>query len=189
MLLKSLSFSWVTWSYSEYERDIRRVAKVGRPHGRTCFYSCHPQAFVQLGLRPHHGVGILGHNAPEWHMANIAAVVAGGLATGIYATNSSGDVCNALWLLNLIISECVHYVAEHSRADIMVVSDEEQLQKLEGLLDHDLVVVQYEGRPTRPGVLSWQQLLEIGDSVPDSVLTRRLENQVREGTVCDGNRI
>ena len=69
-------------------------------------------------------------------------------------------------------------MVEHSRADIMVVSDEEQLQKLDGLLEHDLSVVQYEGQPTRPGVLSWQQLLDIGDSVPDSVLTRRLENQV-----------
>ena len=91
-----MSFRWVTWTYLEYERDIRRVAKVGQPQGRTPSHCCHPQAFVQLGLRPHHGVGILGHNAPEWHLANIAAVVAGGLATGIYATNSSGNVCKPL---------------------------------------------------------------------------------------------
>merc|ERR1719447_570813 len=63
---------WVSWSYVEYEADIRRVAK----------------AFIKLGLRPHHSVAIIGHNAPEWHQANIAAVVAGGIATGVYPTNS-----------------------------------------------------------------------------------------------------
>ena len=92
-----------------------------------------------------------------------------------------------IWLLNLVIPECVQYVVEHSRADVMVVSDDEQLQKLESLMDHDLAVVQYEGLPSRPGVISWQELLEIGDSVSDTVLTRRLENQVREENVHDRN--
>ena len=37
MFLKSLLFSWVTWTYSEYERDIRRVAKVSQAQCSTSF--------------------------------------------------------------------------------------------------------------------------------------------------------
>jgi long-chain-fatty-acid--CoA ligase ACSBG len=115
------------------------------------------QAFVHLGLRRHHAVGILGHNAPEWHLSSIAAVVAGGLATGIYATNSQ---------------ETVRHIVGHSRADVVVVADAEQA----ALVGPGPRLVQWEGRPG-PGVLSWPDLLLLGDSLPDSVLTDRLEAQ------------
>ena len=138
---------WVSWSYVEYEADIRRVAK----------------AFIKLGLRPHHSVAIIGHNAPEWHQANIAAVVAGGIATGVYPTNSP---------------EAVDYVLEHSRADILVVGDSENLAKVSKKTRAKLAaVILYEEDDAGPGVFSWNQLLEIGDSVPDSALTERLEQQ------------
>ena len=35
---------WIKWTYAEYQRDIITVAK----------------AFIKLGLKPHHSVGILG---------------------------------------------------------------------------------------------------------------------------------
>ena len=140
---------WQKWSYAEYERDICRVAK----------------AFIKLGLEPHHSVDIIGHNAPEWHMSNIAAIIAGGLATGIYASNSP---------------EAVKYVAKHSRANIMVVEDEEQLRKLENSqkdLPNLKAIIQYSGEASVPGVLSWAELLMIGDNTSDSVLQARLEAQ------------
>ena len=138
---------WVSWSYEEYEADIRRVAK----------------AFIKLGLRPHHSVAIIGHNAPEWHQANIAAVVAGGIATGVYPTNSP---------------EAVDYVLEHSRADILVVGDSENLAKVSKTRRTSLAaVILYDEDDVEPGVFSWNRLLEIGDSVPDSALTERLEQQ------------
>ena len=111
------SGSWVKWSYAEYERDIVAVAK----------------AFIKLGLRPQHSVAILGelqnysndveylfhcppgHNAPEWHISNIAAVVAGGLACGVYTTSSAA---------------AVEYKLQHGRADILVLEDAEQLDKV-----------------------------------------------------------
>ena len=140
---------WVKWTYAEYEKEIRTVAK----------------AFIKLGLKPHYSVGIIGHNAPEWHISNIAAIIAGGLATGIYATNSP---------------DAVKYVAKHSRANLMVVEDEVQLKKVQ-LVQDDLDnlegIIQYTGEPTHPGVVSWKELLKIGNTVSDSVLTMRLENQ------------
>jgi len=63
---------WVKWTYSEYREDVKTVAK----------------AFIKLGLKPFHSVGILGFNAPEWHISAVAAVCAGGLTAGIYTTNS-----------------------------------------------------------------------------------------------------
>lgn len=138
-----------TWTYKEYESDIRSAAK----------------AFIKLGLKRFHGVGLLGFNSPEWHISCVACIVAGGLSAGIYTTNSV---------------DATRYVAEHSRANIMVVEDEEQLAKIEAVYDRlpELqTVIQYTGHPRSPGVLSWQKVIEIGRAEPDSVLTERLEQQ------------
>ena len=42
--------------------------------------------FMRLGLEPGQGVAILGFNRPEWFIADLAAIVAGGLPAGIYTT-------------------------------------------------------------------------------------------------------
>merc|ERR1712223_1333132 len=123
------------------------------------------KAFIKLGLKPHHSVAIIGFNAPEWHISAVASVVAGGLTAGIYTTNSI---------------DATRYVAEHSRANIMVVEDEEQYAKVEAMwerLPELQAVVQYTGNPTAPGVKSWKALLELGKAQDDSILMERLEAQ------------
>ena len=141
---------WVTWTYKQYVEEVQLVAK----------------AFIKLGLKRSHAVGIIGFNAPEWHISNIAAVVAGGLGTGIYTTNSP---------------DAVRYVAEHSRANILVLENQDQLQKVESFrdnLEHLEAVVMFRGEPEPDSdVISWQQLLEVGRGVEDSVLQERLEQQ------------
>ena len=57
----------------------------------------------------------MGFNSPEWFIADLAAVFANGLAVGIYATNSP-EMCK--------------YMATHSKANIIVVEDERQLDKI-----------------------------------------------------------
>ena len=108
----------------------------------------------------------VGHNAPEWHISNIAAVVAGGLAVGVYTTTSVTGL---------------QYRARHSRANILVVEDRDQLEKVlacrESLSEHLQCIVQYTGEPSVPGVLSWQQLLQVGREQPDEILRERLEGQ------------
>ena len=49
------------WSYEQYMEDVRAAAK----------------GFLALGLDRFHTVGCLGYNAPEWALANVAAVHAG----------------------------------------------------------------------------------------------------------------
>ena len=79
--------------------DVRTVAK----------------AFIALGLEPRKSVGIIGFNSPEWFMADLAAIFANSMATGIYSTNSP-EMCK--------------YMANHSNANIIVVEDDSQLQKI-----------------------------------------------------------
>ena len=89
----------LTWTYSQYHDEVAAVAK----------------AFINLGLERFHSVGILGYNSPEWVISNVAAVHAGGFATGLYMTSSPG---------------ACQFVAHDSRANIMVVEDDTQLQKI-----------------------------------------------------------
>lgn len=138
---------WVRWTYAKYWSDVRTAAK----------------GFIKLGLEPFHGVGILGFNAPEWFISNLGAIFAGGLGAGIYTTNSA---------------EACQHVLEDSSANIVVVENENQLKKIlkvRSELPHLKAIVQYSGEPSSPDVFSWNDLLEIGRSVPDEVLDRRIK--------------
>ncbi|XP_011500028.1 PREDICTED: very long-chain-fatty-acid--CoA ligase bubblegum-like isoform X2 [Ceratosolen solmsi marchali] len=116
------------------------------------------KAFLHLGLERHHSVCILGFNTPEWFISDIAAIYAGGFAAGIYTTNSP---------------EACQYCAESSRANIIVVEDEKQLEKIlqiKNNLPKLKAIIQYDGTPTVKDVLSWYDLLEIGKKESDDKL-------------------
>ena len=63
---------WNKWTYAEYYQECRAVAR----------------AFIGMGLAACDAVAIYGFNAPEWHMAEMAAILAGGIAAGIYPTDT-----------------------------------------------------------------------------------------------------
>ncbi|XP_067017003.1 long-chain-fatty-acid--CoA ligase ACSBG2-like [Acropora muricata] len=144
---------WVQWNYQEYYGAVRCAAK----------------SFIKLGLEPYHGVGILGFNAPEWIISYLGAIFAGGLAVGIYATNSP---------------EACHYVAENSDANILVVENDQQLKKILQVWDrlpHLKAVVQYIGeiegeRPTN--VYTWNEFMALSKDVTDDTLQARIDNLV-----------
>ncbi|NXP21944.1 ACBG2 ligase, partial [Scytalopus superciliaris] len=115
---------------------------------------------LQLGLERFHGVGILGFNSAEWFIADIGAILAGGFAVGIYTTNSP---------------QACHYVAENCSANIIVVENQKQLQKIleiEDKLPHLKAIVQYgeEIKEKRPNLYSWSEFMELGRDVPDTLL-------------------
>lgn len=64
---------------------------------------------VQLGLEMYHGVGLIGFNSAEWFIADLACIFAGGLATGVYTTNSA-DACRyvvnryRLWVVFALVA-------------------------------------------------------------------------------------
>ncbi|XP_068694662.1 long-chain-fatty-acid--CoA ligase ACSBG2-like isoform X2 [Montipora foliosa] len=144
---------WVKWTYQEYYDSVRSAAK----------------SFIKLGLKPYHGVAIIGFNAPEWLISDLGAIFAGGLAVGIYATNSP---------------EACHYVADNCKANIIVVENNAQLQKILKVwndLPELKAVVQYLGeiegeRP--PNVYSWKEFMKLGKEVADEVLQARIDDLV-----------
>ena len=80
---------------------------------------------------------------------------AGGLATGIYPTNSA---------------EACKYVLDNCRANIVVVEDETQLAKILAVresLPFLKAVVQYLGTPAVEGVLAWSELMDLGVAETD----------------------
>lgn len=89
----------ISVTFSQYEAKVHQMAKV----------------FIKLGLKPHHSVGVLAANCPEWFYSELGAICGGGLVAGIYTTNSE---------------EAVHHVLLRSRANIVIVEDAKQLEKV-----------------------------------------------------------
>ncbi|KAL1492729.1 hypothetical protein ABEB36_010941 [Hypothenemus hampei] len=140
--------NWKNFTYRQYLAEIRTVAK----------------AFIELGLEERHSVCILGYNSVQWFLSDLGAIFAGGIAAGIYTTNSP---------------EACQHSAEMSRANIIVVEDEQQLKKITKIrsnLPHLRAVIQYTGEPKEENVLSWNDILEIGRKASDDSLEQRLRN-------------
>ncbi|XP_033829074.1 long-chain-fatty-acid--CoA ligase ACSBG2-like [Periophthalmus magnuspinnatus] len=135
---------WVTVTYRQYYEQCRAAAK----------------SFLKLGLERFHGVGILGFNAPEWFIADIGCIFAGGLAAGIYTTNSP---------------EACQYVAENCEANVLVVEDKKQLDKIlqvKDQLPHLKAIVQYKGElhQKAPFLYTWDEFMKLGEDVPNEQL-------------------
>jgi long-subunit acyl-CoA synthetase (AMP-forming) len=126
------------------------------------------RGFVRLGLAPGQGVAIMGFNRPEWFLADIAAIAAGGIPAGIYTTNTP-DQCQ--------------YIADHAEAAVAVLENAQYLEvfrQIRDRLPHLKAIVLMTGSVTEEGVYSWQQLLEQGAQVPESELRARIDAQKPE---------
>ncbi|XP_039891054.1 long-chain-fatty-acid--CoA ligase ACSBG2 [Simochromis diagramma] len=156
--------------YGEYtalcwkEGDQQKSLKY-KDYYQTCRTAA--KSFLKLGLERYHGVGILGFNSVEWFVADIGAILAGGFAVGIYTTNSP---------------EACQYVAENSKANIIVVENHKQLQKIlqiEDQLPHLKAIVQYkdELKEKRPNLYTWAEFLELGRDEPDAPLDAIIASQ------------
>ncbi|XP_052099586.1 long-chain-fatty-acid--CoA ligase ACSBG2-like isoform X2 [Mytilus californianus] len=131
------------------------------------------KSFIKLGLEPYHGVGILGFNSPEWLISDLGCIFAGGFATGIYATNTP---------------EAVEYVAMHSEANVLVVENNQQLQKILKVwpnLPCLKAVVQYTGEVAerKDNVYSWDEFMKVGQDVTDEQLQERI-NLAKPNKCC-----
>lgn len=125
------------------------------------------RAFISLGLQPFHTVSVLGYPSPCQHIANMASVTAGGFIGGMYQTNTE---------------EACQYIAQDSRANIIVVSDMVQLSKIlairSKLPDLRAIVLydDFENPPSIPGVFTWNQIMDIGRHQSNDPLNERLRN-------------
>lgn len=141
-------------SSRNYEKRIQQIAK----------------AFIKLGLAPRHSVAILAVNCPEWFYSQFGAIYAGGLAAGIYTTNSA---------------ESVLHILKVSRANIVIVDEEKQLQKVLSIRDQlPLLKAIVQLMPSSnadklPGVYQWSDLEAM--DVTAAVETEYKERQSRIG--------
>ena len=153
--------AWQTVTWTAYGRDVRRAAR----------------ALIKLRLEPGKGVSLIGQNSPEWLIADVGAILAGGMPAGIYTTNSA---------------EQVRYITDHCDAKVSFadtaaqvakfVAEKDRLPKLE-------IVVQMTGKPAADAgggklrVLAWDEFLKLGDEVPEAELEERLKAQ-KPDDVC-----
>ncbi|XP_068131906.1 long-chain-fatty-acid--CoA ligase ACSBG1 [Hyperolius riggenbachi] len=125
------------------------------------------KSFLKLGLERFHSVGILGFNSPEWFISAVGTVFAGGITTGIYTTNSP---------------EACHYAASDCRANIIVVENQKQLEKILQIWDklpHLKAVVQYKGslQVKRSDLYTWEEFLELGKDISEEHLDDIINSQ------------
>src|SRR6267142_6993523 len=98
--------SRLAWKYGAGEWTWSQAAQLVRRTAR---------ALMALGVKPGDSVCIVGPNRPEWVIADLATMAAGAVPAPIYPT---------------LTAEQAGYVAEHSGANVAVVHDQAQLQKL-----------------------------------------------------------
>ncbi len=137
---------WQAISWTEYHDSVLRAAR----------------AFIALGLAPGQGVNILGFNRPEWFIGALAGMAAGGLPAGIYTT---------------LTDEQCRYIADHSEAAIVIVENREQLAKLLAVRDRLprlRAIILMEGSSDEVGVLSWAELMTLGDELDSEELDQRI---------------
>ena len=146
---------WRGMSWTEYAAEVRRVAK----------------GLIAVGLQPGQGVVIMGYNRPEWFLADLAAIAAGGVPTGIYTTTAPDQV---------------RYITDHCDAAVAVVENREYLEiflKIWPQLPKLQAVVLMEGESHEDRVRSWGWLRDLGGGIPDADLQARLEAQ-KPGDLC-----
>uniref|UniRef100_A0A8C5RAS1 long-chain-fatty-acid--CoA ligase n=1 Tax=Leptobrachium leishanense TaxID=445787 RepID=A0A8C5RAS1_9ANUR len=141
---------WTKITYAEYESQTRSVAR----------------ALLQLGLQLFHGVLILGSTSPEWFMAEIGSILAGGLAVGV-DPSCSASFCQE--------------VAIRSKAQVVIVQDPGQLEKILQVLDNlpqVKAIIQCEGQLEASKFLfTWDAFLALGTDLDDVCLNEVMESQ------------
>jgi long-chain acyl-CoA synthetase len=121
---------------------------------------------MDLGIEKGDKVSILANTRPEWSYFDFAALTAGATVVPIYQTNSP--------------EEC-HYVLENSDAKVVVVEDDEQLEKVRAIKDR-LPKLQHVIRITGSSddAIAMSELSERGAARPESEWEERWRSVTRD---------
>ncbi|BFF94140.1 very long-chain-fatty-acid--CoA ligase bubblegum [Drosophila madeirensis] len=127
------------------------------------------KAFIKIGLEEHHSVGVLAFNCAEWFYSAMGAIHARGIIAGVYTTNSA---------------DAVFHVLENSQAQIVIVDDAKQMDKIHSIRDklpHLKAAVQIQ-EPYAPylkkedGYYRWSEIESMNVSDVEDQFKTRLEN-------------
>jgi len=151
------------WIGISYREYRERVEKIAK-------------VFIKLGLERHGVVAVLAFNSVEWFVSELAAIDAGGIMCGIYPTSS--------------VESCL-YILKSSRANIVVVDDAKQMEKIQSIRDqlpHLKAVVQtlppYGQNVTKQhGYYRWSELESMTTEDVDEKYMKR-QSQIVANECC-----
>jgi long-chain acyl-CoA synthetase len=108
-------------------------------------------ALIACGLKPASSVCILMGNVPEWPIADLGVIMAGGVSVGLYPT-SSAQQCS--------------YIINHSDAEFVLVDTAAQLEKLlqirSDLPKVKTIIVAQGAYKTQQGIWPLSEFLKLG---------------------------
>lgn len=139
---------WAPSGWGAYAAEVAEIAR----------------GLIAMGFAPGDRLCIIGENKPEWVMMDVAAMAAGGVPAGIYATCSAEEVA---------------YILGHAEAPFCLVEDLSQWEKVLQHADQlnalkAVVLMRGVAVPAHPLALGWQALRERGRAAPVAALVERL---------------
>ena len=156
--------SWNSLTWKQYDDMCRTVA----------------MAYLSLGLKPLDGVTIYGFNSYQWFVSEISAIFAGGIAAGIYPTDTpeqfefkmSHSASSILMMQSLDkFKVCLPVMKKNKNLKACVVWEASDAQLA-------------EYRTCGFELLSWNAMLAKGKaSEKENELQKRMDNQ-QPGSVC-----
>ncbi len=133
--------AYVPTSWRDYARKVRHFAL----------------GLMELGFARGSALAVIGFNREEWVIADVAAMAAGGVPVGIYTTSSP---------------EQIEYIVNHCEAPIVLVENDLYLEKLLSVRARlpklKEVIVMDAPRTPRPGVLSYEEVLRLGEAAHEA---------------------
>src|ERR1035437_9579069 len=124
--------------------------------------SCAARALVALDVKPGEAVCILGFNRPEWVIMDLAAMMIGAVAAGIYWTSAASEV---------------EYIIDHSHCTVLLVENEVQWAKVaqrRDALPHLQRVVMMRGAQADDAwQITWNDFLALGEQKHQAEVERR----------------
>ncbi|CAH1716116.1 unnamed protein product [Chironomus riparius] len=147
------------WIPISYKSYKNRVDKVAK-------------AFLKLGLEKNGKVAVIAFNSVEWFLSQLGVIHAGGQIVGIYGSNSA---------------EACLYILEKCHANIIVVDEDYQLEKILKIRDqlpHLKAIIKTLPSPnTYEGVMSWKELEEMDTDDYDQAYDKNLK-EIKANSCC-----
>ncbi len=141
--------SWKNVTWADHQIACQKIAK----------------SLIALGMKKGERVGILSQTRLEWVQCDFGIISSGGVTVGIYPTNLAPDCA---------------YIVNHSDMQIAFVENKEQLDKLFSVradISRVRRFILYQGPgDAEKNVLSWEDFLELGQSLDDAALAERVQS-------------
>jgi long-chain acyl-CoA synthetase len=139
--------SWIPTTWEEYARQVTDTAR----------------ALIALGMEPGESVCILGFNRPDWVIFDLASMLVGGHAAGIYSTSAPADI---------------EFIINDSGAHILLIENEYQWKKVIQIRDQipnlKYVILMKGAQIEDKLTLDWNTFTNLGEQVEREQIEARL---------------